>query len=587
MILKIDGQKIDLGNNVVEITKQLFDFRDITKRFLGRTNTFTFPKTNNNSEFFKSPSVINTNADSFQKFYNGTLLDSNIFLFKGQGILEESNSNYKLQLIEDVKTFFDSLKSKLKDLDFESSDFTYGSAAYNTLKVESSSAWIWSVMSQHENKDVSKSILSSNLAFTRPTLRVKKIWDAIFDSTDWEYEFDQSIDEFERSHISVNHKEFFVTDYQKTLNTIIAVTGTPVNLTGLNTNDFEQTDVTTTSTTIDIVDHDCKFRLRGPIVASGDIKIIIEAESSPGTDDVFSQEFIIDTSDTSIDITTDNIKTDQTNNIVQIKIDGTGSIQFQDTLLYTIIEEESLGNFKDDLLQGFRVKVHDNLQDLKQVDFLQNLWVQYGITFKTDPYLKKIIFSTLSQIKKLNALDWSDKFIQNSETIKGKIGKYGQKNYLLYDNDDETGPNIGRSFFLINDSTLENEKDIIQLEWGASKEAVINSETQADMPVYSDTERVFDANPRIFTYRDGTTQAISQFDEISWTNLKDKYYTILDSLYRTQFMECFMVLTRSDFVSYDFSKPVYIEKLKSYFLLQRPDSYIPGVPVKCELIKFD
>jgi hypothetical protein len=589
MKLKIDGENIDLGNNIVEITKQLFDFSDITQRYLGRTNMFSFPKTNINSEKLNNPSTVNSNNDSFQKFYNALLQDSNIFLFKGQGILKESNREYKMQLIEDSKLFFDSLKGKLKDLYFESSDFTYNLSAYNTLKIENAGIWIWSVMSQHENKDVSKSLLDTtpNLAFTRPWFRVSKILDAIFDNSDWSHEFTETIDEFERAQISSNHKEFFVTDYQKTLDTTIAVSGTPVSLTGLDTNDFEQADLTTTSTTIDIVTHESKFRFRGDVVVSGDVKIIVEAQSSPGTDDVFSQEFILDPNETTIDITTDAIKTDETNNIVQIIIDGTGSVEFQDTLLYTIIEEESLGEFQNNELTGFRVKVHDNMQDLSQIDFLQNLWTQFGIIFDVDPYLKKIKFFTVKNINRLNSLDWSDKFIQDTDTIQGKIGKYGQINFMLYDNDDETGPNVGGSRFLIDDLTLENEKEIIKLFWGACKEAVVDTETQVDMPVYNDTERIFDANPRIATYRDGSTQAISQFNEISWTNLLSNYYSILNSLERTRFIECFMNLTRSDFVNYNFSKSVYIEFFKAYFMVQRIDSFIAGVPVKVELMKLD
>ena len=389
MIFEIDGENIDLGGAVVETTKQLFDFGDLTRRYIGRTNVFSFPKTNSNSEKLKNPSAVNSDNDSFQKYYNAAFKDSNILLFKGQGILETSNDEYRMQVIEDSKLFFDSLKGKIKDLDFESSDFIFGSSAYNTLKSENSSVWIWSAMSQHENKDASKGVLSGELAFTRPFFRVSKIWDAIFDNTDWSYQFEETIDEFTRAQISSNHKEFFVTDYQKTLDTTINVSGTPINLSDLNTNDFEQTDVTTTSTTIDIVQHNAKFRFRGNVIVTGDVKIIVEAASSPLGDDVFSEEFILDNTKTFIDLTTDVIKTEEANNIVEIKIAGTGSIEFQNTLLYTIIEEETLGNFEDDLLQGFKIKTHDNLQDISQIDFLNNLWVKFGIIFQIDPYLKK------------------------------------------------------------------------------------------------------------------------------------------------------------------------------------------------------
>jgi len=586
MILRINGEKVDLGPNVVEITKQLFDFSDITKRYLGRTNRFIIPNSNFNSNKLQSPSTVNADNESFEQYYNGTLLDSNIRLFKGQGIFEEYNGENYLQLTEDAKLLFDSLNGKLKDLDFESSDFTYNTSAYNSLKKENSKIWIWSAMSQHVNKDASKGVLSGELAFTRPWFRVRKIWDAIFSNAGWTYEFRDTITEFENSQISSNHKQFFVTDYQKTLDETISPGGSPTNITDLDTNDFEESSITVSSTVINIGQHVARFILRGPVVITGNVKIIFEGLSSPLGDDVFKQEFILDSTQTSIDLKTDKIKTEEVDNNIQIKIDGTGTIEFQDTLLYTIIEEESLGNFEDDLLQGFRVKAHDNLQNISQIDFLNNLWVQYGMLFNVDPYLKKLTFFKLQDIKKLNAADWSDKMVQKSESIKGKIGDYAQTNYLKYSNDDETGENVGRWFFNVNDSTLDNEKDIIELYWGASNEVEIDSETQADMPIYTDTERDFDANPRICTYRDGTTAAISQFDEISWFNLKTNYYSVLDSLLRIRFIECLMTLTRSDFVSYDFSKPVYIDYFKSYFLVQRPDSYIPGVPVKCELIKF-
>ena len=173
--------------------------------------------------------------------------------------------------------------------------------------------------------------------------------------------------------------------------------------------------------------------------------------------------------------------------------------------------------------------------------------------FSNRSIFKKITLSTLKEIKKLNALDWSDRFIQGSELINGKIGDYAQINYFLFNNDDETGVNVGRSLFEISDLTLENEKDVIQLFWGACKEVDING-TQADMPIYTDTERAFDANPRICTYRNGSTTSISQFDELSWTNLLPKYYELLDSLDRTRFIECQLSLKRSDFINYNFKK---------------------------------
>jgi len=601
MIAEIDGIEIDLGDSILAVSKQAYDFSDLSLRFFGRTNQVVLPFTQKNIKRFKDPNVINAESKAFEKVYSLKVKDSGQFIFNGIAFLNESNSSFKMQGIENVKIFFDSLNNNISDLDFESSDFTYGTTAYNTLKIPNSTVWIWAVACQHENKIAANTLLAGGAAtdklkYSRPFFSMKVIAEKIFSTQNWNLNLLDDFDKYERSMLSSNHEQFFVTDYQKTIDqTNVLVAATPQFLTDLTVNDFEETTIVTASNSINIKQHNAAFRLRGNISTTTDFTITFQGTSNPVGSDVQFQSFQVSATDTFIDITTNVFKTSEANNVIQIELLSTpgGSVIFDDTLLYTIIEEETLGNFSSNLLLGFLVKAHDNIPEISQLDFLKSIFNMYAAAFNSDGFQKRIDLFSYKRLNKLNSIDWSSKFISKSHTLSGSIGSYGQINYLKYDNDDIAGSRTGQSQFLSENDTFQNEYDALTIEYGASPEVVIDSGgtdyTMIDMPVYDDTVRINDLNVRVCTYvYDGTLAfTIAQFNELDWNILSNDYSKIFNSLNRVRVLKASFDLNKLDFTSFNHQKVVYIEHFKSYFIVMPIDNFISGKETKCTLLKLN
>lgn len=595
MILQIEGEDIELGSQIVAITKQAFDVSDLSQRKLGRTNGFDLPLTIEALKKFKRPSYINSGNKSFEKFYNCKLKDNNLQLMKGVGILQEVSNRIKFQMVDQSKQFFDGLNSGLKELDFETDDFTFGTAAYNSLKTPSTSVWLWAGASMHENKIGSKTFLT-DLKFSRPFLNVRKLFDKIFSTQNWNYTAIDNevsfIDLINQMIISVNHVAFYVTDFQKTLSNTITLSGTPVLLTDLTVNDFEESAITTYTNKINIVTHQAAFRLRGNLTVNGsDIKITFKGTSSPLASDVQSQEFLLRDGQTYIDIKTNVFKTTEAGNEIEIEFSGNGSVIFDDCLLYTIIEEQTLGDLSTNAIDGFYVKYHDNAPDFTQLEFLRNLWTMVGMIWNDDSFSKNIDIFTFQQLNKLNSIDWSKKFNTDlgTWTISNNIGNFGKKSYLKYDNDSATPSNEGEATIEIDNDTLPNEIDLITLGFSASPEVEISNLNMADLPCYDDEKRINTLNPRICTYYTNTTYTVAEFkDTLDWQVLKEgNNKKLFDSFNNLRYLEGQFDLNRNDVVSFNHKKVVYIDYFQSYFIVLRIEDFIPGYLTECKLLRLN
>lgn len=584
MELEINGYSADLGTAIIAISRAAIDIDNLSLKKIDITNSFNLPKTQTNNQIFNSPYVINSNNTSLDSAYPAKLIDQ-FFIFNGKGFLKELASTYKFQLAEKSKEFFNDLNQDIKCLDFEADDFPYNTTSYNSLKLLSNSVFVWSIICQHEKKLTANTLFASGTAklkFTRPLFRFKTILDKIFTSRGWTLEYDEEL--LDQLAITSNAEQFFVTSYQKTLSGTYVISGS-YTLTGLDTYDFYFS-VVLTSTTIDIGNIKTAIRLRGGISCTAEIKITVKADN--GTD-VTSEEFYINQDTTELDITTSEFESDTGNNYISIEFEGTGSVTFDDTLLYTIIEEQNLGNFSDNNLVGYRVKAYDNLPEIDQIDIFKDALVLMNGIIKPDSLNSKIVIKSLKNTNRLKSYDWSAKVNEKSEKITPFFGNYGRTNYLQYDNDETIDSIIGRNFFQINNDSLKESHVAIEMRYSASREVTINSYIMADMNIYSDTERLNELNDRLlYVYNDPTdTFTVARFSQLDWTNLKDNYYDkFFDSLSRPRIITVEMNLNKLDVLGFDFLKLVYIEYFKSYFYVLSIDDFVPNELTKVKLLKF-
>ena len=581
MELEISGKTVELSNQDIAITRKVKDLDNLTLGYIDFTSRFLLPKTQPNKDIFNSGDVIGSDNDYLDKNYPAKVIDQFV-LFNGIGFVTESSEGYNFQISDNSRTFFDQLNENINKLDFEADDFTFGSTAYNTLKVATNSIFIWPVISMHE-KRISSKIPPTTLNYSRPCINWAILLNEIFSSKGWIVEYNSDI--LDQIAISTNAKKFYLTSYQKTLDLNLSLSGQS-NLTALNTVDFSN-GVTLTSTTIDIGSTSTIFRLRGSVSSSNGFKVIFQTTDSP-TGNVEIQEFTINSDETEINIITSEFSTDDSINLVEVIIEATGTVEFDDTLLYTLIEEQNLGLLSAGNLSGYRVKAYDNLPDKTQLDiFMDSLLITNSVIIP-DSLNKTIYLKSLNQLSKLNSVDWSDKFNQGSEVKYYRNTKYGQINYLLYDNedDDTIDINVGRNFFEINNQTLPDIVNLFQLKWGASNDVEI-SQTIADFNVYDDDERINEINDRIVYFNEVSGVTYGRFRELHWQQLKENYYkNWFDSFNRYRVIEGEVFLKKLDMLGFDFMQLVFIEYFDSYFFVLEIEDYIPNKMTKVKLFKF-
>jgi hypothetical protein len=594
--LFIDNQLCDTYTDSIAITRKAYDLSDsLQSRYLGRTNRFTLPKTQNNIQILGRPSILGSDNRPFERKLTARIEDGTI-LMQGIAILESSNDEYNVQVIELSKEFFDNIKVPLHDIDVEADDFTYGITAYNTLKVPTTSVWLWAGHSAHQIKTTEYTVLSTNSArkirYTRPWFNVSVVTDKILEAQGWTFDFSTDFTEYETAVISSNHEKFYATNYQKTLSGNF----TSGNLTGLDTNDFEETSVSTTSTVLTIPTLKTAFRLRGSVTVDAETTITISAtDNDVPTAGSSEQVFIAPINSLELDIFSEFI--DLGGSFIDVEITISGDITFNDTLLYTNIEENDIDTLENDPLDGYLIKAHDNLPDISQYDLIvKNFFSMFGGAFNVDNFSRYFDVFAFDKFKKLNSYDWSDKFIQGTEKIE-TLTNYAQTNYLRYNNDELTYESVGTCCFKIDNVNLPVSQSLINLDFSASSEVTIGTYTLLDMPVYGKDPDVPAQNKRVATaglrvgiyyYETGATYTLTQFNGLRFDALNAKYFShVVASLQRSRLVTALFNLNRKDVIGYDFSKCIYVEPLKSHFLVFGINDYIPGEVVEITMLKLE
>ena len=440
----------------------------------------------------------------------------------------------------------------------------------------------------HKERDVANTRFAagnSGLKFSRPTFRIKTIIEKMFTSRNWTLNYDSTI--IDRLAISSNAQEFFVTSYQKTFNTSFVLAG-QTTVTGIDVNDFEN-DVTTSADNINISTTITAFRLRGTINADTSVKISVQSVGQGGITEQF--DFFVDELTTDIDFTTPKIESAANNTRVFLLLEGTGNIEFIDLFYYSIIEEQDLGDLDANELIGYRVKVYDNLRDISQISLFMDTMVITNSILQPDSLNSIVNLKSLSKLSKLRAVDWSEKFEADSETISPVLSEIAKINFVEYNNDDTIDINAGRDFFETENENLKDETTYTQLDWGASIDTEINGFSIADFLVYDDAERINDINDRIlFIFDDDDISPVftmARFADLNWMSLKDSFYdNWFESFRRPRVITGMANLNKLDVLGFNFLDLVFIDNFDSYFFVLEISNFVSGQLTKIKLLKF-
>lgn len=248
-------------------------------------------------------------------------------------------------------------------------------------------------------------------------------------------------------------------------------------------------------------------------------------------------------------------------------------------------------------------------------DFLSEVVHRFGLTLFKDKTSNHYTCLTLQeQLQTPGEVDLSTKFVKKvSENY--IHGNYAQRNWFRYNYDNkESAYNDG--FIDIPNINLPDGKDVIKSKiyspekekkrylrrqsnvyklW--EKEVVENPEEGESPVTYRPLDKRFyflraeplNKNVRLFKSNLPIVSAsniwVESFWKLSFTDiLKDYYQSIRQLFHKTKVVTVELLLNDNDIANFDFKKRYYLEQLSSSFIMNKINNYIPGKPVKCEMI---
>lgn len=579
MELNINGVLAELGDSEPAITKKSIDINDPSTRFIDFTNTFILPDTAKNREIFESPHAIGSNNRSHDMAYAATLND--IFqIFKGHGFLDSSTRDtLKFQIVDESKAIFKALEKKLRDISWDDKDTILTQVAIDALDaIDITTCWIWGKLCLHENAlqiNTDQTAGDARTKYSRPSFYLQGLLNRAISQQGYALTSPQPDLAF-----SGFHENFYFTSYQKTIAATYNPAGT-LALNTLNTNDFAHADLTVTTTTIDIGTAKTKFRIRGTIISDAAISIVITATDNVDATKISKSNLEIGIGEQVVDFTTSEF---QSANGMKVSFDfvGTGEVQVN-ALFYSLLSDRDFDLSTNPFL-GYKIKAYDNLPDLSYLDLFKIICVVSNKFQIIKHYEKTFEFGSLANLSKLNAVDWSDKFIIGSENVSSNYPGLFQKNWLKYANDLTVNPRFGWSYFNSDNESFEKEGEYFMLNFGASNDVTINSNLIAQMKVYTDTERQVTQPIAMRLFQ--VNGSLLQFTPLNWETLKSNYEGLFNSLFRIRAIDCEVNISKLDFLSWTEKQLVYIDYFKTTFLVLEIANFIPGKPTKIKLLAY-
>lgn len=571
--LIIDGYEIETGESKLVFSKAGYYVDDWLTKDIPYSERVTLPETSLLNSIFKRPNSPDIYASKFSKFHTFKYIDNGKIVFSGVCKLEAFNESkeYEVQLLDGSFSLFKNLENDLTTLLLDSYDFTFNTTSYNTLKVLTSSIWLWCASSMHEDKILANNVLSGNLRYSRPFFSIKRIVELMFSTNGWNYELGTYADEFDKLVISAK-SEFVFTSFEVSYSTTLVAS--VLNLSGYT---FLQTD-SLTGTTILNTTYKSRIRFRG--IANADNDFILQITVGGTKSQV--QQFILNQGSEYYDITSNEFDAGST---IYFTLIGTGNVEFTNFLVYTIIDENDFGAMSSGNFINMKVKTYDNIPELSQKELFKHSLVSIGGFFTTNNFNKKLKINSLKSLSKLGVIDWSNKLVEDTDLIMA-IEEYAKNNYYTYDNSDIKPANLGRGLFQIDDETLQDKTDIYESIFEASPEVTI-TDLMIDNTIYDNTERLNDIETLLAYYEViSSTYTVARFENLNGNTILSNYYAnFVKAIQRGEIMEAKFNLNKSDFFLFDFTKLVYISQKKSTFYILNIGNYSDGELTDVILLK--
>lgn len=256
-----------------------------------------------------------------------------------------------------------------------------------------------------------------------------------------------------------------------------------------------------------------------------------------------------------------------------------------------------------------------NLPAINQREFLKQISFMFGLMFAVDNTKKEVNVIQFSELfgNKHNSIDWSDKIdITELPTITLHERTYAQVNKFVYEKTDDVEDGYGDGQFAINDKTLDDQLDLVELEFSASMDvAWLDGVTKTcRVPIFEDYIRAGDITPRILIAKtvaltdivfadDGFSNTyIPKTDDFVVAEFKptlafagadgllENYYNDMMTMFANyKKVTLLMNLSIVDIAKVDHFKPVFLKEFGSYFYINLIQDYTGEGSTKVELVR--
>lgn len=231
-----------------------------------------------------------------------------------------------------------------------------------------------------------------------------------------------------------------------------------------------------------------------------------------------------------------------------------------------------------DQVFGGQINTRDNLPDIKQVDFIKAMCEMYGLwATLVDGKVHLVNYADYYNNAQ-PTLDWSRKLVGTRDgdavTTTYTLLDFAQRNTLRYKEDDSVKIDASGVLY-VNNETLENEKEMVELPFAASDGDEIphlrwkdNDRTTAEVEEETVEQRIMLLREGMGA--DGKSNTSLSFVGLSFDALARERYAYWQRVMRNPIViEEKMQLSEVDIKMLDFRKPIYLQKYGARFVVDK------------------
>lgn len=645
MRLFIRNREIELGTNTkIAQTIQANDLGDIRTRQTNFTNRFKVPITARNKQAMGYLGVVgNTSLRPYELNEVYLLSESGeVLINKGFATIKSTTDSYNINVYYGNLDLFKSMgNDNLSTLDL--SELTHEKTVQNVYNTFIPNALNYRYIVADYNGNTEFSLFaenSLNIDHMIPSVKVEFLWDKIFEFHDFTYEGSIFLQEdfnnlwmtYPKGLLSLTPDEVvYDSDDFNFISNDVAYPSDSIYLDQVTSDTDELQNIFSNRHFQVFEDGNYKIEISGRFTMEGvnsqgdlipiNCRIIVGKNSEVFTDPTNVTEVL--------EI--------QENLLPNVSITASGNIAMQADeslcIVFRIREDQSIDNLINiniindvtltitKLGEPEQVNFNDALVSFKQLDFVREVMVRYGLTPYKDKYSNHYKFLTLQELLQTdNIVDWSANNNKFSQVVSESYvySNYAQSNFLRHkynDSDDSyfdgsinvNNPNLREVKTVHSSKIYAPSKNTIGVlgkstrtykmwEKEVNDEGVIEYKPLSNRFYFMKSEiKHFDSSNVLRSETTGLNPAISinfapyaSFAFLSYSHIASEYYSILRSILdKARVIKAKIFLNEQDFSDINLIGVYYIRELGKYYILNKIKNFIKKGKTDVELIEVE